>query len=1389
MGKRKVALTFAETSLDGDEDLKPTRRSRRVGNTHPQQTEPNKADSADSDDVHDFVTLPSTTTAATASTAPSTSLPAQRGQRKQQRIQIVEEQQRQAVQRNDEVLRQQEEDDIMRAIELSKLEMEAEQQCSESREEWGSALPPDPQEPCRDSQSPQPLRKSFSSRAEAADVPPQEEFLENNTTESLSSSSSVVSTDCEEGTSPEKVVQTRTDNCTEWQDVIGSANWEDSSPSAGVANCDRGTQPMDNSSETGGQNGSHRGQNGSHRGENSQYQSASHTITSSQPSQDSRRKRLRRPKRHMEEEVDSPRQEQPAKVRKVPTPPDLDETEEEEEDEEIDVVNEGEAMSGQEDLEEYQQLSPMHKPRKVYKLVDTRKPHCLKHPFYAPHNVGKRSYTRVIYQLIQAYCFQLRRAQAKVLTRVCWGNPIVTGNCYSDTLVQRKRGSRACTFYALSDSDEDGKASEAGTEAEAPSKGKLQRRKKKLAVDAEDDADSDFEDFIPAGRRKASTQRRPRQAAKDVVEMLMQDGRCFLEERPDETLSPTLVEDQIETQDFTTAPGDGCMNKDSDLSQPIVRETLSSQGINNQDDSKKSPHAHADSQSSLTDIFGASSNNETDSGKNAVTSSHQSSRSPVTSPRIDSSHRTNEKSENSCEEDSFDEEILTLSTPKLQSRAESFKTCLQKDNSQTKSVEPTQDRHYEVRPLVSFQQGEKDEVSSLRDSSPPTVGPLDASQNYLLPQQSDSTQSLSFEELRYQFYLSEPALVRPKRFEEKTEGGEYVVDLDNLSQEARNQKSMEHPGADRLEEQSPQTKDISTNIRLNVGQGLENHNKIANGLQDSMHKRRSPPSVNKQSSLINNRRATDDEEEITDCESPTDRDSQYNSCRDTRQSEPDEGWDGSGNGPKGDDDKDYDEELKDFENQEDAERSQGEVEENVHSGDDADATVRAEWEEEQDEIPAMEMREAMDAANEEVSPHQGDRHEEGDYGLEEEEGIITDEDREDDAVGETHHSSMIGVECPLCSVTYHIDQIEAHASGCNGPTSPQQEDERLGLAQGPREPTVGVTAGMALGQQHVYNDRNATVPNNNEGLAGPSTAGTQHHRDQTANDKSKSRPMRGVAAKIVREDAPKHNRNPIQDSVIRKRSDPDHGLDEESSESCSESADQLDASLLQLVEDNKLQLRERKRTRAPDRPAKRQKLSSADKRSEASKDSEATELCFLCHQHISKSAYAEHVQEEIDRAEAEKHLEDTSVLPRRGLRSRTTAPNAAGGESSREADRNTDQSGTTSGMSHTAGDFSSWDGEPDGDSDSDDDSSQTVQEDALFNPRLSESPIKAFRPISKQPMNLIDFKNQFNSTGKTARTGVTSRSTSGKRGRRGQGKGRRGGKRKQRKKRGRSFEK
>ena len=107
------------------------------------------------------------------------------------------------------------------------------------------------------------------------------------------------------------------------------------------------------------------------------------------------------------------------------------------------------------------------------------------------------------------------------------------------------------------------------------------------------------------------------------------------------------------------------------------------------------------------------------------------------------------------------------------------------------------------------------------------------------------------------------------------------------------------------------------------------------------------------------------------------------------------------------------------------------------------------------------------------------------------------------------------------------------------------------------------------------------------------------------------------------------------------------------------------------------------------------------------------------------------------------------------------------------------QSGPSNDVGDLIEDYESGDWGP-LDSESDDSLS-----DPVLDPMVSESPIKAFQPISKQPMNLINFKNQFQNNASGSRKRRRSTTTSSSRGR-GQG-SRGGGGRKQRGKKRRRF--
>ncbi|XP_030842295.1 uncharacterized protein LOC100891405 [Strongylocentrotus purpuratus] len=92
-------------------------------------------------------------------------------------------------------------------------------------------------------------------------------------------------------------------------------------------------------------------------------------------------------------------------------------------------------------------------------LVDPRKPNH-KSPFLAPDGVLPNAYTAVILRLFYQYKMRLLKAQAKQKHRLALGKPVVVGPHVKDTIVHKKRGQKVFQWLLSSDEESAGNSQE-----------------------------------------------------------------------------------------------------------------------------------------------------------------------------------------------------------------------------------------------------------------------------------------------------------------------------------------------------------------------------------------------------------------------------------------------------------------------------------------------------------------------------------------------------------------------------------------------------------------------------------------------------------------------------------------------------------------------------------------------------------------------------------------------------------------------------------------------------------------------------------------------------------------------------------------------------------------
>ncbi|XP_041476741.1 uncharacterized protein LOC121424917 isoform X2 [Lytechinus variegatus] len=97
-------------------------------------------------------------------------------------------------------------------------------------------------------------------------------------------------------------------------------------------------------------------------------------------------------------------------------------------------------------------------------LVDKRKPN-YKSPFLRPAGVLPNAYTAVILRLFYQYKVRLLKAQAKQKHRVEMGKPVVVGPNVKDTIVHKKRGQKVFQWHLSSEEEDAGNSQENNPEA------------------------------------------------------------------------------------------------------------------------------------------------------------------------------------------------------------------------------------------------------------------------------------------------------------------------------------------------------------------------------------------------------------------------------------------------------------------------------------------------------------------------------------------------------------------------------------------------------------------------------------------------------------------------------------------------------------------------------------------------------------------------------------------------------------------------------------------------------------------------------------------------------------------------------------------------------------
>ncbi|XP_006825976.1 uncharacterized protein LOC102800766 [Saccoglossus kowalevskii] len=354
---------------------------------------------------------------------------------------------------------------------------------------------------------------------------------------------------------------------------------------------------------------------------------------------------------------------------------------------------------------------------------------------------------------------------------------------------------------------------------------------------------------------------------------------------------------------------------------------------------------------------------------------------------------------------------------------------------------------------------------------------------------------------------------------------------------------------------------------------------------------------------------------------------------------------------------------------------------------------------------------------------------------------------------EDPESPQQGTECPLCGVMFPQTEIEVHAADCDGTvpvkrTRPAKESAKSSFPEliearkekfgKPKRPPVVCVSPVTEGLDWINDE-------------GPSTS--------TANDFSK--PVRGHRKPGIK-------RKWIQDSDSEEESAISKIVKTHNSESSSPSAH--NDAIEDMLKDGIIQVAEKRMTRRQrlrifqEKPRNRAPSSSSaaamvdvTRQKQKVKTEERLEQCFICHKMIPHSKYAQHVQEEVDRQSAPSQIEDVEILDD-------------------SDDDNARNHGNNNNDNDNDNNYNDDDDDDDGnDADVDDDSGTEIN----WN-EISDSPIKAFRGISKQQDSLIDYKNQFKKKTRTSKASSDGYSAvpkkkfsrGGSRGRGGRGKGR-----------------
>ncbi|XP_072041796.1 uncharacterized protein [Amphiura filiformis] len=374
--------------------------------------------------------------------------------------------------------------------------------------------------------------------------------------------------------------------------------------------------------------------------------------------------------------------------------------------------------------------------------------------------------------------------------------------------------------------------------------------------------------------------------------------------------------------------------------------------------------------------------------------------------------------------------------------------------------------------------------------------------------------------------------------------------------------------------------------------------------------------------------------------------------------------------------------------------------------------------------------------------------------------------------GDVKETAIVSVECPLCGIKFPIQQIEGHASECNGPqeevavvprhtrqqeqiprTSNQRDDEEDGGGDGQLE------------MSEEFPNWNAEMVGRNQTSRKKPVHTYSRHANANATKSAPDQDDMMDDWMQAGDTAPRPGRSQLRTKVTK----PIELIDEDDeSNDITPEMDHVDATIYQMVENNELQLVQPGRSRT----ARRRSPSPE----EDEEETEPIEKCFLCNKLIPRSMYEAHVNEEIDRTNNQN--DDSSegaagpAASREGIRAGTGLVRRTRRTEEPPKPKDNHQNAAESSGPEIIDDESD---DYDEDDDVDDDDEKPFDP---ANVSFGDSPIRAFKKISEQPNNLIDFKNQFKTSSKPVKslykeTGKGRGKRKAYRGKRGRGKRRR----------------